>query len=173
MAPPLLPPQPGEGRILDGASPALAAVRQERRRNRDALQAEVEGWARSAAARGLSERAAVVVRRDRLCIPVRAGRQGELPRGSVCLATSATGNTLYMEPQVGAGGGGGGPADSGWGGSGRSVAACLVASATERCGQPAGCPAWHPAVLTLPPPTHTSARGGAEQRGDGAGRTGG
>lgn len=40
----------------------------------------------------------VVVRRDRLCIPVRAGRQGELPKGSVSLATSASGNTLYMEP---------------------------------------------------------------------------
>ena len=40
----------------------------------------------------------VVVRRDRLCIPVRAGRQGELPRGSVTLATSASGATLYLEP---------------------------------------------------------------------------
>ena len=40
----------------------------------------------------------VVMRRDRLCIPVKAGRQGELPRGSVALATSGSGATLYMEP---------------------------------------------------------------------------
>lgn len=29
---------------------------------------------------------------------VRAGRQGELPRGSIVLASSSTGATLYMEP---------------------------------------------------------------------------
>lgn len=38
------------------------------------------------------------MRRDRLCIPVRRGRQGELPKGSVSLAASESGNTLYMEP---------------------------------------------------------------------------
>lgn len=31
------------------------------------------------------------MRRDRLCIPVRLGRQGELPKGSLTLATSASG----------------------------------------------------------------------------------
>ena len=41
------------------------------------------------------------MRRERLCIPVRRGRQGELPKGSVTLAASESGNTLYMEPQVG------------------------------------------------------------------------
>lgn len=38
------------------------------------------------------------MRRDRLCIPVRRGRQGELPKGSVSLAASESGNTLYVEP---------------------------------------------------------------------------
>lgn len=42
----------------------------------------------------------VVVRRERLCIPVRRGRQGELPKGSVTLAASESGSTLYMEPQA-------------------------------------------------------------------------
>ena len=32
----------------------------------------------------------VVVRRDRLCVTVKAGRQGELPKGSVTLAMSST-----------------------------------------------------------------------------------
>lgn len=40
----------------------------------------------------------VVLRRDRQCVPVRLGRQGELPKGSLTLATSASGSTLYMEP---------------------------------------------------------------------------
>lgn len=33
----------------------------------------------------------VVVRRDRLCVAVKAGRQSDLPKGSVTLATSSTG----------------------------------------------------------------------------------
>lgn len=93
--------QPKEGRILDTASPALAEVREARRINRAALRAEMERWARQLHQAGVSERAQVVVRRDRLCVPVRRGRQGELPKGSVTLAASESGNTLYMEPQVG------------------------------------------------------------------------
>ena len=102
---PPLPLQPEEGRILDSASAALAEVREARRANRADLRAEMERWARQLHSQGVSERPQVVVRRDRLCIPVRAGRQGELPKGSVSLAISSTGNTLYMEPQVGAGSG--------------------------------------------------------------------
>ena len=44
----------------------------------------------------------VVVRRERLCIPVRRGRQGELPKGSVTLGASESGSTLYVEPQASA-----------------------------------------------------------------------
>lgn len=33
----------------------------------------------------------VVVRRNRLCVAVKAGRQSDLPRGSMTLATSSTG----------------------------------------------------------------------------------
>ena len=40
----------------------------------------------------------VTIQRGRLCVSVRAGRQGELPKGSVKLGTSRTGATLYMEP---------------------------------------------------------------------------
>ena len=32
----------------------------------------------------------VEIRRDRQCVPIKAGRQGELPRGSVTLALSST-----------------------------------------------------------------------------------
>ena len=93
-------PQPEEGRILDSASPALGEVRAARRANRAELRAGMDRWARQLQQQGVSERAQVVVRRERLCIPVRRGRQGELPKGSVTLAASESGNTLYVEPQV-------------------------------------------------------------------------
>ena len=40
----------------------------------------------------------VTIQRGRLCVSVKAGRQGELPKGSVKLGASRTGATLYMEP---------------------------------------------------------------------------
>ena len=42
----------------------------------------------------------VVVRRDRLCVAIKAGRQGDLPKGSMSLATSSTG-TVVSQPQHG------------------------------------------------------------------------
>jgi len=36
--------------------------------------------------------------RGRQCVSVKAGRQGELPKGSVKLGASKTGATFYMEP---------------------------------------------------------------------------
>ena len=41
----------------------------------------------------------VVIRRDRLCVGVKAGRQGQLPKSSLTLDRSSTGGTLYMEPE--------------------------------------------------------------------------
>ena len=38
----------------------------------------------------------VVVRRDRLCVAVKAGRQSDLPKGSVTLATSSTGAAHHL-----------------------------------------------------------------------------
>lgn len=40
----------------------------------------------------------VMQQRGRQCVSVKAGRQGELPRGSVKLGASKTGATFYMEP---------------------------------------------------------------------------
>lgn len=37
-------------------------------------------------------------KRGRLCVSVKAGRQGELPKGSVKMGASRTGATVYMEP---------------------------------------------------------------------------
>ncbi|KAK9823927.1 hypothetical protein WJX72_006408 [[Myrmecia] bisecta] len=88
-----------DGRILDQASPRLAEVRAKRQANLQALRSGMEEWARKLHQQGVSERAQVVMRRGRSCVPVKVGRQGELPRGSVTLATSGSGSTVYMEPQ--------------------------------------------------------------------------
>jgi dsDNA-specific endonuclease/ATPase MutS2 len=90
--------QISEGRVLDSASELLASTRTTRQGNVTALRRSADEWARTLYESGAAERAQVVVRRDRLCIPVRAGRQSDLPRGSVALATSASGSTVYMEP---------------------------------------------------------------------------
>ncbi|GFR51258.1 hypothetical protein Agub_g13562, partial [Astrephomene gubernaculifera] len=87
------------GGVCDGASEALAALRAQRRANKEQLRAEVERWARQLVTRGAAEPGAVALVRGRLCVGVRAGRQGELPRGSVRLGASSSGATLYLEPQ--------------------------------------------------------------------------
>lgn len=38
------------------------------------------------------------MRRDRFCIPVKVGRQGEAPKGSMVLGSSGSGATVYVEP---------------------------------------------------------------------------
>lgn len=87
-----------EGRVLDTASELLASTRAARQENIATLRRTSDEWARDLYESGAAERPQVVVRRDRLCIPVRAGRQSDLPRGSVALATSSSGSTIYMEP---------------------------------------------------------------------------
>lgn len=88
-----------DGRILDSASSELAKVREERKANFESLGRMADEWARKMQSCGASERAQVVIRRDRRCIPVKAGRNGELPKGSVVLATSGSKSTMYMEPE--------------------------------------------------------------------------
>lgn len=50
-------------------------MRGQRRANLAELRAAMQEWGRKLHQQGVSERAQVVVRRDRLCIPVKAGRQ--------------------------------------------------------------------------------------------------
>jgi DNA mismatch repair protein MutS2 len=87
-----------EGRLRDEASPALAAARAARRANGEALRRAAAEAARALHAAGAAERPQVAVRRGRLCVPVRAGRAGDAPRGSVRLGASASGGTVFLEP---------------------------------------------------------------------------
>lgn len=87
-----------DGYILDAASPRLKEARTLRRQNSLQLRKLMEEWARELHSKGACERSQVVIRRDRLCLPVKAPRKSSLPKGSVALATSASGSTIYMEP---------------------------------------------------------------------------
>ncbi|KAK9833029.1 hypothetical protein WJX74_004733 [Apatococcus lobatus] len=85
--------------LLDRASPRLAEARLKRRENKRRLQEEMDSWAQNLHQQGACESRQVVIRRERLCVGVKAGRQGELPKGSLTLDRSSTGATLYMEPE--------------------------------------------------------------------------
>ncbi len=86
------------GAVLDAASAELAAVRAQRR----AASRELRSLLVATGARLLAERACdaaqVVSRRQRQCVPVRAGMSGLLP-GCVVLDASASGATLFVEPR--------------------------------------------------------------------------
>eukprot|EP00210_Caulerpa_lentillifera_P002502 g2399.t1 len=88
-----------DGFILDEASEDLKDRRIDRESNREQLQKELESWVKLLHKQGACERPIIVCRRDRQCIPVRNGRQGHLPKGSVRLSQSSSGSTVYMEPE--------------------------------------------------------------------------
>jgi len=88
----------GEARLIDSATPELAEARARRREADAAARAAAAEWSKKLFAAGASARAAVAMRRDRLCVPVLTARKSELPRGSVALATSASGATSFCEP---------------------------------------------------------------------------
>lgn len=88
-----------DGRIHDDATDELRCIRLERKDNLSNLFNASDAWARQFFSSGASERPQVVIRRDRRCVPVKAGRNGELPKGSVTLAMSGSGNTMYIEPE--------------------------------------------------------------------------
>lgn len=61
--------------MLDRASARLGRVRQQRQDNMQSLRHSMNEWARNLSSQNVSEEALVVLRRDRLCVPVKAGRQ--------------------------------------------------------------------------------------------------
>ncbi|CAD7699368.1 unnamed protein product [Ostreobium quekettii] len=90
--------EPAFGHIADNATPHLADIRERTRANGVELQKSAKAWATQLHQQGVSERPIVVVRRGRECVAIKAGSQSQLPRGSVQLASSKSGSTLYMEP---------------------------------------------------------------------------
>ena len=85
------------GEVLDDASPWLREIRNEQRSVRDALRDLLNETSREMARKNFAERAQVVTRLGRQCIPMKLGSAGELP--GVVLDVSGTGNTVFKEPQ--------------------------------------------------------------------------
>ena len=79
------------------ASPELSAIRADMK----AAESELNALLRAASIElhriGAAESPQVVIRRDRFCVPVRRGQQGQV-EGGVTLDESKTGQTVYMEP---------------------------------------------------------------------------
>ena len=85
------------GEVLDDASETLAAIRAEQRATRDELRQMLNEKSREMARKNFAERAQVVTRLGRQCIPMKLGSAGELE--GVVLDVSGTGSTVFKEPQ--------------------------------------------------------------------------
>jgi len=83
-----------DGAVPDTASPALAAIRRDLVRTRRDLLERLEAVRRRHAA--ATTDAPPTVRRDRYCLPVRAGARHEVP--GLVLDASGTGATVFVEP---------------------------------------------------------------------------
>ena len=85
------------GSILDSASPELARIRSKKRtsfsRMQDRLNAIINGPMRT-----MLQDPVIVQRGDRYCVPVKAEHRGAF--GGIVHDTSASGATLFMEPQA-------------------------------------------------------------------------
>jgi len=86
------------GKVLDEASETLARIRSEQRDIREELKRLLNDTSREMARKNFAERAQIVTRLGRQCIPMKLGSAGELP--GVVLDVSGTGNTVFKEPST-------------------------------------------------------------------------
>eukprot|EP00955_Chlamydomonas_euryale_P038981 351270-Chlamydomonas_euryale.AAC.1 len=86
------------GSVLDAASEGLADVRARRAANKAALRALMNDQAKAAYQKGAADSRSVTIMRGRYCVGVKAGRSGDLPKGSVKVGQSQSGATHYFEP---------------------------------------------------------------------------
>ena len=84
------------GNVLDDASEKLAAIRAERRETERTLRALLQQKAQHMQKKNFAERAQIVIRLGRECIPIKAGAQSEMD--GVVLDSSSTGQTVFKEP---------------------------------------------------------------------------
>jgi len=83
-----------DGRVPDGASPALAGLRRTMVRLRTEIVRQLEG-VRRANPQAATD-APPTLRRDRYCIPVHSGARSKIP--GLVLDSSGSGATVYLEP---------------------------------------------------------------------------
>ena len=84
------------GMVLDSASPELARIRSQRKVSSARMMERLNGILSSM--RTLLQDPVIVQRGDRYCVPVKADHRGAF--GGIVHDTSASGATLFMEPQV-------------------------------------------------------------------------
>ena len=84
------------GLVLDSASPDLARIRNQRKVSSSRMMDRLNGILSSM--RNLLQDPVIVQRGDRYCVPVKADHRGAF--GGIVHDTSASGATLFMEPQV-------------------------------------------------------------------------
>jgi DNA mismatch repair protein MutS2 len=84
------------GLVLDSASPDLARIRHQRKAASSRMMERLNGILSSM--RTLLQDPVIVQRGDRYCVPVKADHRGAF--GGIVHDTSASGATLFMEPQA-------------------------------------------------------------------------
>ena len=84
------------GQVLDSASPELARIRSQRKVSSARMMDRLNGILSSM--RTMLQDPVIVQRGDRYCVPVKADHRGAF--GGIVHDTSASGATLFMEPQV-------------------------------------------------------------------------
>jgi DNA mismatch repair protein MutS2 len=86
------------GEVLDGASDLLRSLRSQLRTNEARVREKLESMVRSSNAQKMLSDAIVTIRNDRFVIPVKQEYRGQY--GGIIHDQSASGQTLYIEPQV-------------------------------------------------------------------------
>ncbi len=85
-----------EGRVVDGASHALASIRRSMRSISDSLRSRMESILRSLHKKGLTQEELITTRDGRMVIPVRAEVKNQIP--GFIHSISASGATAFIEP---------------------------------------------------------------------------
>ncbi len=85
-----------DGRVSDGASPALASLRKAQGRKAEALRKQMDTILSSLAKKGVTQEELVTTRGGRLVIPVRAEFKHQVP--GFIHSISASGATAFIEP---------------------------------------------------------------------------
>ncbi|RDU36251.1 endonuclease MutS2 [Neobacillus piezotolerans] len=85
------------GEVLDTASDALRALRQQLRSNESRVREKLESMIRSSSAQKMLSDAIITIRNDRFVIPVKQEYRGHY--GGIIHDQSSSGQTLFIEPQ--------------------------------------------------------------------------
>ncbi|MCM3215129.1 endonuclease MutS2 [Niallia taxi] len=86
-----------QGSVMDSASEALRALRNQLRRNESKVREKLESMIRSSSAAKMLSDTIITIRNDRYVIPVKQEYRGHY--GGIIHDQSASGQTLFIEPQ--------------------------------------------------------------------------